>query len=221
MDELMTISVRWRGARALLAGGALTLTAGSVLAACSSGHQVASPSGAAASKPAGRAVEVQLETLPGHGSVLTTKDGFALYTYTADPDGASACSGDCLRIWPALLLPPGTSQPVGGPGVTGLGVINRPEGMQVTFDQRPLYTYDKDTQPGQVTGTGVVDSLGTWELAVPGSPLTTLAHPATSAPPATMAPAPPATVHRPPVTQPSPSAPSTAPITAPAGGVSY
>jgi predicted lipoprotein with Yx(FWY)xxD motif len=142
-----------------------------------------------------------------YGKVLTTAKGFALYTYTADLPGGPGCSGECLVIWPPLLLPAGVSTPVGAPGVTGLGTFKRAQGTQVTFHGLPLYTYIDDKAPGQITGQNVVDPGGKWILAI----LAAAAAPATTHPPAPTTPmtAPPTT---PPPTLPPPTAP---PATAP------
>jgi predicted lipoprotein with Yx(FWY)xxD motif len=131
------------------------------------------------------------------GPILADAKDFTLYTATGDTGTQSGCTGECLKIWPPLLLPAGESQPVAGPGVTGLGTFMRPEGIQVTFHGKPLYTWFKDTSPGQVTGQGVVDSGGTWFVAALSS---------ASSNPATVTPS---------------TAASTPPTTAPGGGVSY
>ncbi|HWE57140.1 MAG TPA: hypothetical protein VG435_16645 [Acidimicrobiales bacterium] len=151
------------------------IAAGALLAACGGGSShSAGTSGAAATQkaPAAGGPVVLLRNEPGHADVLTNAAGMVLYTYTADSVGKSNCSGGCLKAWPAVGLPAGTSTAAGGPGVTGLGTITRSDGtLQVTFQGFPLYTYIDDKQPGQVTGQGVVDAGGTWYLAVekPGS----------------------------------------------------
>jgi predicted lipoprotein with Yx(FWY)xxD motif len=171
-------------------------------------------------------------TTAQYGAVLTDARGFALYTYTADEPGGAGCTGHCLVVWPPLLLHAGTAVPTGGPGVTGLGTFTRPEGRQVTYHGLPLYTYIKDTQPGQMTGQKVADSGGVWYLATIGSPSaspgTAAASPATASPstlrsspsvPAPPATTPPAAVPttRPPVTGPPATNPTVtaAPVTQP------
>jgi predicted lipoprotein with Yx(FWY)xxD motif len=131
------------------------------------------------------------------GRILADAKGMALYTATGDTASKSGCTGGCLTVWPPLLLPAGESQPVAGPGVSGLGTFMRPEGTQVTYHGKPLYTWFKDTSPGQVTGQGVVDSGGTWFVAIAASssPAAAAAPPSTAGTPATQAPAsPPTTV---------------------------
>jgi hypothetical protein len=133
------------------------------------------------------------------------------------------CTGGCLTVWPPLLLPAGQAQPIAGPGVTGLGTITRPEGVQVTYHGMPLYTWFKDTSPGQVTGQGVVDSGGTWFVAslTPASSNSAAASPSTAGPAVTQPPVTQSPVTQAPVTQAPVTPASTPPTTAPGGGVSY
>lgn len=39
-----------------------------------------------------------------YGKVLFDGRGFALYAFTRDPRGRSACSGDCAKAWPPYLV---------------------------------------------------------------------------------------------------------------------
>jgi predicted lipoprotein with Yx(FWY)xxD motif len=218
--------------RSLLAGGPLLLAVGAMfLAACgggSSNHSStatqpaptaqpsAAPARAHASSPSSTSTGPTVITVHSakFGMILADAKGLPLYTATGDTPTRSGCIGTCLKLWPPLLLPAGQAQPTPGPGVTGLATFRRPEGIQVTYHGRPLYTWIKDTSPGQVTGQGVVDSGGTWYVAslaaaatnpsaaTPSTPGT----PSTAAPPATIIPASP-----PPMTT-SP-APTHAPVT--------
>jgi predicted lipoprotein with Yx(FWY)xxD motif len=89
------------------------------------------------------------------GDVVVDGKGMTLYMYTKDTKGSgkSACAGQCLVAWPPLIA---TGTPTAD-GVTGpLGTIDTPDGKkQVTLDGWPLYTYVKDTKPGDVTGQNV------------------------------------------------------------------
>lgn len=240
------------GNRSLVSGALISVALVMVAAACGGGGtKVSSAAGQPATgaatnqgSPSGSTPATVLKmTNANFGPILTNAKGFVLYTYTADKPGGVGCTGSCLTLWPPLLLPPGVTHPIAGPGVSGLGTFVRPEGTEVTYQGLPLYTYLPDTRPGQVTGQGVVDSGGTWILATIGSPAAaattapstasstnpttapTVSSPAATRPPVTVAQsASPPTTHaavtnppatRPPVTSPPRTPAPTAPPTTP------
>ena len=93
------------------------------------------------------------------GTFLTGKDGLTIYYFAADTTpGVSVCEGDCLTAWPPVTVPPGSSV-AAGEGVTGVfGLITATDGStQVTYDGRPLYYWQGDTEAGQTTGQAVND----------------------------------------------------------------
>ena len=146
---------------------------------------------AAATTPSGPlVVAIRSATL---GTILADARDMVLYTYTADAGGRDGCTGACLKYWPPLLLPGGARAAVAGAGVTGLGIVQRPAGAQVTFEGKPLYTYLGDSRPGETSGQGIVDSGGTWYVAVLKAPVaatgTKPAQPAATTSPATPTPA--------------------------------
>jgi len=108
------------------------------------------------------------------GSFLVDGDGSALYTFMNDtPDsGTSACTGECAEDWPPLVS---QGEPVAGEGVdeTLLGTITRDDGtIQVTYNGRPLYRFEGDTAPGDISGQGLEDEFGQWFLMSPaGEPI--------------------------------------------------
>jgi predicted lipoprotein with Yx(FWY)xxD motif len=239
--------------RSLLTGGPLFLVAGAMLLAACGGSSnrsstatpraptaqlPAAPVRADASSPSSTSAgpTVITVTTAKFGIILADAKGLALYTATGDTPTQSGCTGTCLKLWPPLLLPAGQTQPTPGPGVTGLATFRRPEGIQVTYHGKPLYTWIKDTSAGQVTGQGVIDSGGTWYVAAlaaaatnpsaatpstPGTP-STAAPPATSQTPMTASPTPtyapvtrastPPMTSRPEVTH-APTTPATTPPT--------
>jgi predicted lipoprotein with Yx(FWY)xxD motif len=91
---------------------------------------------------------------PELGTILTTFDGFTVYTFDNDSGGTSSCTGDCASTWPPL---PASGEPTAGEGVSGaMGTIQRDDGsMQVTYDGQPLYMYASDAAPGDTNGDGV------------------------------------------------------------------
>ena len=103
------------------------------------------------------------------GTFLTGRDGLTIYYFAADTTpGVSVCEGDCLVAWPPVTVPPGNSVAAGegAPGV--LGLISGTDGStQVTYDGRPLYYWQGDTEAGQTTGHGVNDIW--WVADVSGS----------------------------------------------------
>jgi predicted lipoprotein with Yx(FWY)xxD motif len=87
--------------------------------------------------------------------------------YTLKPSG-SACTAQCLTIWPALVLPKGQTKVTAGSGVTGskLGSVSRAGGVhQVTYSGKALYLFSGDSGPGQVNGN-VTDKWGTWSAVI-------------------------------------------------------
>ena len=102
------------------------------------------------------------------GSYLTDESGFTLYYYKDDTARTSHCTGDCLQTWPGLMT---SGTPIAGdPSIKGkLGWINRPDGgMQVTYNDMPLYYYSKDNIPGDVLGQG---TGGKWFIVPPSGAL--------------------------------------------------
>jgi predicted lipoprotein with Yx(FWY)xxD motif len=94
------------------------------------------------------------------------------------------CTGTCLTIWPAVVLPRGVKKATAGVGVTAtkLGVMRRAHGIrQVTYSGKPLYWFVEDTAPGQVLGNNVSDQWGTWSVFVTAAPATTAPTPASGA----------------------------------------
>ncbi len=144
----------------------LVSAATAVLAAAT----LASPAGASVRQAAAspQKVTVNVKTVKKYGAVLFDQKGLALYYDTADKPPHFACTGGCLSIWPALVLAKGQKAAVAGKGVTGLGTTKSPEGVQVTWKGKPLYTYAADSK-GTVNGQGV---QGIWFV---GHPTTTAA----------------------------------------------
>jgi predicted lipoprotein with Yx(FWY)xxD motif len=124
------------------------LTAAGALAAVTA-QALASDASATAA-----AVQVKSATVGKYGKILVTSSGLALYYDTANKPGKWACTGDCLTAWPPLLLPKGQMKVTAAPGITGLSAVKGPSGMQVTWKNKPLYTYIKDSK-GQVKGQGL------------------------------------------------------------------
>jgi predicted lipoprotein with Yx(FWY)xxD motif len=144
------------------------LVSGAVLLAGCGGQSAAAPS-AGGSRPPAQAI-VRARVVPGLGRVLVDREGYVLYAYLPDHHRASTCYGECARVWPPLLATRG-AHPAGGPGVRRplLGTTRRRNGsLQVTYDHRPLYLYERDRAPGDASGQG--STMGLWyAVAADGS----------------------------------------------------
>jgi predicted lipoprotein with Yx(FWY)xxD motif len=92
------------------------------------------------------------------GDFLAGWDGMTLYTFKNDKPGVSSCAGDCAKNWPPLLLSEGNRLTL-GEGLKGkLGTIKREDGgVQVTYNELPLYYWKDDKAPGDTTGQGAGD----------------------------------------------------------------
>lgn len=100
------------------------------------------------------AYTVMIGTQKPVGNYLTDSDGKTLYYFTKDSSGASACSGNCIKNWPAFtagnFVVPSTMNP------SDFGTITRDDGTaQVTFKGYPLYYFIRDRKRGEITGQGV------------------------------------------------------------------
>ncbi|MBW0156698.1 hypothetical protein [Sedimentimonas flavescens] len=93
------------------------------------------------------------------GQTLVDAAGMTLYTFDKDADGKSACNGGCAANWPPLVAEEGVM------AEGAWSVITRDDGAkQWAYDGKPLYTWVKDTKPGDVTGDGF---NGVWHVAQP------------------------------------------------------
>ncbi|HYA45211.1 MAG TPA: hypothetical protein VED59_06370 [Acidimicrobiales bacterium] len=124
------------------------LAASGALAGLAAGS-LASTAPAAASS-----VLVKTATVPKYGKILVNASGLALYYDTANKPGKWACTGNCLTAWPPLLLPKGQAKVSAAPGIMGLSAVKCPQGMQVAWENKPLYTFIKDSA-GTVKGQGL------------------------------------------------------------------
>jgi predicted lipoprotein with Yx(FWY)xxD motif len=98
-----------------------------------------------------------------HQTVLTNTKGLTLYTLSGEKNGKFICTGTCLKSWPPLLVPAGTTPK----GPVALGTIKRPEGKtQVTYKGAPVYTFAGDSKKGEANGEGLKD-VGVWHAVTP------------------------------------------------------
>jgi predicted lipoprotein with Yx(FWY)xxD motif len=169
-------------ARARLAAGAgSALGVALLVAACSTGSSgtaaagSSSPAGASSSSAAagGSGSTVITTVSSSAGTFLANSSGHAVYLWTKDSSGMSACSGACAGAWPPVTTT-GTVTASGGAKSSDLGTITRPDGTkQVTYDGHPLYFFSGDSGPGMASGQGN-DAFGAkwWLVSPSGSDVT-------------------------------------------------
>ena len=103
------------------------------------------------------------DSAPAHaqGGVLVDAKGMTLYTFDKDPANSSksVCVDQCAKAWPPLVAP------VDAKAVGDYTVITRNNGSkQWAYKGKPLYTWVKDTKPGDTTGDGF---RNIWRVARP------------------------------------------------------
>lgn len=113
------------------------------------------------------------QTHAEEGTYISDGNGMSLYLFEADTQGTggadaqSACEGDCLAAWPALIV---EETPVGDVTLDAslLGTLTRSDGtLQATYNGWPLYYYAPDTAPGDINGHDIEDFGAEWYLVGP------------------------------------------------------
>ncbi len=93
------------------------------------------------------------------GKTFTDAKGMTLYTFDKDEGGKSACNGPCAKNWPPLIATTDKAP-------DGWMAITRDDGTkQWAYKGKPLYTWAKDTKPGDITGDGFLKNA--WHVAQP------------------------------------------------------
>ena len=141
------------------------------VAACggsSSSHTTAAGASPSSSGTSSSGSGVAISTAKGPmGIYLTGSSGRAIYLWTADKGGRSACSGACASTWTPLTSS-ATPSVSGGVQASQLGTTTRADGTkQVTYNGHPLYYYSADTGAGQTTGQGTNSFGAKWWLIAP------------------------------------------------------
>lgn len=106
---------------------------------------------------------VNIRQDPELGMILTDIQGMTLYMFSKDDPGVSNCYDQCATAWPPLVA---DTAPTGPEAVSdGLGLADRADGTkQVTYNEMPLYYWNKDTRAGDASGQNVG---GVWFIVNP------------------------------------------------------
>ena len=107
-----------------------------------------------------------------YGIYLVDKTGRALYAFSDDTKGETACLTNCASVWPPAIVKslPATS---GGVDASQLTTITRPDGSrQLAYGGLPLYYSESDLEPGDTWGHYAMSFGGRFSLVgIDGKPL--------------------------------------------------
>ena len=93
------------------------------------------------------------------GKALIDAKGMTLYTFDKDSGGKSACNGPCATNWPPLMATADAK------ASGNWSIVTRDDGAkQWAYKGKPLYTWAKNSKPGDVTGDGFNN---VWHIAAP------------------------------------------------------
>jgi predicted lipoprotein with Yx(FWY)xxD motif len=110
--------------------------------------------------PSANAAPPTSVTSTAKGLALADAKGMSLYAFDWDSGGKSACDGPCAANW--LPLKAEASDHASD----NYTIITRDDGSkQWAYKGKPLYTFAKDQEAGDITGDGFLN--GAWHLAQP------------------------------------------------------
>lgn len=114
-------------------------------------------------------VKTAIATVDGKSvTILVSANDMTLYYSTPDKGGKITCAGPCLGAWPPLVLAAGQTTVTAAKDIPGAwSTAPNPDGkgIQVIYNNWPLYFWAKDMKPGDTTGQNVG---GKWFVATPG-----------------------------------------------------
>jgi len=94
------------------------------------------------------------------GKTFVDAKGMTLYTFDKDAGGKSMCNGPCTENWPPLAAADDAKP------TADMTIVVRDDGKKMwAYKGKPLYTFKKDTAPGETNGDGFLN--GVWHMAKP------------------------------------------------------
>ena len=94
------------------------------------------------------------------GKTFVDAKGMTLYTFDKDAGGKSMCNGPCADNWPPLMAADDAKP------TADMTIVVRDDGKKMwAYKGKPLYTFKKDSAPGDTNGDGFMN--GVWHMAKP------------------------------------------------------
>lgn len=103
------------------------------------------------------------------GDYIADTRGLALYAFELDGPNESKCVGPCIKKWTPLLVkgisfPPTVDSKL---DATLVGLFDRGDGFQASYNKIPLYLFKQDTKQGDIKGHKLKEFGGIWSLITP------------------------------------------------------
>ncbi|GIG61106.1 hypothetical protein Lfu02_54780 [Longispora fulva] len=151
-------------ALAVLTGSALAMTACTTTAPKTATPATSAP--ATSTSAAGAPQTLRVATVEGFTTFVTNAKGRTIYRFDKDTNNPakSTCFDACAENWPPVLAGPNGAVDIEGVDKSLVGLLDRPEGRQVTLKGWPLYYFKTDVALGQTAGHG---RNGVWFAIAP------------------------------------------------------
>jgi predicted lipoprotein with Yx(FWY)xxD motif len=87
---------------------------------------------------------------------LIDGQGHTLYVSRDERGGRVGCTGQCLQVWPRVLVTPAATTAADKPASqTALTRVHTPDGDALAYNGYLLHTYVGDRLPGDASGKGI------------------------------------------------------------------
>lgn len=119
---------------------------------------------------------LRVRSHPTGGEYIADGTGRALYSFSGDARGQSACLTNCATVWPPVIVERVPSDIDARIDASLLQLSTGPDGArQLVFNQKPLYYAESDLKPEDTWGHNALSFGGRFTLVSPvGKPLPSL-----------------------------------------------
>jgi predicted lipoprotein with Yx(FWY)xxD motif len=105
--------------------------------------------------PAASGPFVQILETDEFGPILVDSECRTLYVFKEDSEGEPTCFDECAVEWPPLFVPDDSVPPLADElDPSPFSVVDHADGPMLKVGDWPLYYFEDDTEPGEITGQG-------------------------------------------------------------------